>query len=193
MRARFLPLLALAFVGTLGLAACATAPMAEPVASMDTLQALQTSGIAPIRVGDFKPAPSLPAGKDKSINSRAATIKPPSGNSFAAYLGQTLATELNAAGKLDGASRVVVTGFLTESELDSAGFVTASGSLAARFVVTREDAVVYDKVLRVDAQWESNFIGAIAIPAAISNYNALYPKLARALLEDPAFAAATKK
>lgn len=192
MRAPLFAALALAIVGTLGLSACATAPMAEPVASMDTLQGLQVSGVAPVKVGAFKPDPSLAPGKDKSINSRAAAIKPPTGNSFAAYLGQTLATELNAAGKLDGASALEITGFLTESQLDSAGFVTATGSLGARFVMTRNGTVVYDKVLRVDASWESNFIGAIAIPAAISNYNALYAKLARALLQDPDFVAATR-
>ncbi|MBI1407383.1 MAG: hypothetical protein GC145_14820 [Caulobacter sp.] len=181
-----------AIAAALALAGCATAPIAPPSATMETLRSVQASGIRPIQVGVFRPGPGLPPGRDEAINSRAIKIKPLFGGSFSGYLKLSLATELNAAGKLDANSPLEVTGLLTESELHSASFKTGSASIAARFVMTRDRVVIYDKQLRVESSWRSNPLGGIAIPAAINGYNSLYPRLVRALLEDPEFVAAAR-
>lgn len=183
----------LAVLATVGLAlgACATVPLSEPVANIDSIQKITASGISPIKVGVFAPGPQLAPAKDRSVNSRAATIKPP-GGSFAGYLGQTVAAELKAAGKLDAASGLEVSGFLVESELHSASTVTGDAALAARFILKRDGVVVYDKVLRDSDVWKSAFIGAEAIPDAINHYYGLYGGLARMLLQDPEFIAAAK-
>jgi hypothetical protein len=176
----------------MALSACVSVPMAPPVASIDTLQAVQASGLPAMKVGEFKRGPNLSAQADKTAIARGSTVKPPSGTSFAAYLGETLSAELAGAGKLDAASEIEISGFLVESRLDAAGFSVGSGSIGARFIVKRKGEVVYDRLLRTDAQWESNFIGAIAIPAAINGYNSLYPKLVQTLLKDPEFVRAVK-
>ena len=185
-------LVALVTAAGLTLAACATAPMSEPVANIDTIQKITASGIPSIKVGAFVPGPGLAPAKDKSVNSRAATVKPP-GGSFAGYLGRTLAAELNAAGKLDAASGLEVSGFLVESELHSASTVTGDASLAARFVLKRDGVVAYDKTLRVTDTWKSAFMGVEAIPDAINHYYGLYGTLVRTLLQDPEFIAAARR
>lgn len=189
MRAGLVALLAAAGL-TLG--ACATVPMSEPVASIDSIQKITASGISTIKVGAFVRDPALAAAKDRSVNSRAATVKPP-GGSFAGYLGQTLAAELNAAGRLDAASGLEVSGFLIESELHSASTVTGDAALAARFILKRDGVVAYDKVLRVSDTWKSAFMGVEAIPDAINHYYGLYGTLVRNLLQDPDFIAAARR
>jgi hypothetical protein len=86
----------------------------------------------------------------------------------------------------------VITGFLQESQVDPA-ISEGSAKLAARFVVMRAGSAVYDKELTVSSKWESSFLGAVAIPAAINEYTALYRKLVGVLLDDPTFQAATRK
>jgi hypothetical protein len=65
--------------------------------------------------------------------------------------------------------------------------------LQARFVVKRADAVKYDRVLEVNSEWESSFMGAVAIPAAVQNYQLMYRKLVGQLFDDPNFRKALAK
>ncbi|HKX40486.1 MAG TPA: hypothetical protein VJO99_04970 [Burkholderiaceae bacterium] len=168
---------------------CAHHPMGTPVASADNVQKARTANISPVQMGNFTRGPAMDAATDTKIGIRATTIFSPYQDSFALYLRETLATDLRAAGLLDPASPVKIDGFLTENKVDPA-MSQGTGSLAARFVVTRAGKSVYDKELRADSTWESSFVGAVAIPAAINQYTALYRKLVGKLLDDPAFRAA---
>lgn len=124
--------------------------------------------------------------------SAAARASAPTGGSFSQYLRETLIVELKSAGLLNPASPAVITGFLTESEVDS-GMSEGSGKVSARFVVTRSGSAVYDRELSVSSKWPSSFVGAVAIPAAINEYTALYRKLVGALLDDQKFQDVTRK
>ena len=189
MRSLFAALLATA---GLALSACVTSvQLSTPVANIDSIRQVTASGIGPINVGAFSRGPALSSEKNRSINSRAVAITAP-GGSFAAHLGETLKAELNAAGKLDPASGLEIAGLLTESELHTLNTVMADASLAARFVLTRDGKVVYDKTLRVTDSWKPAFMGVEAIPDAINHYYGLYGTLARTLLQDPDFIAAAK-
>jgi hypothetical protein len=190
------PFYRLAFTALLAATAlmtgCAHRPMAAPVASADNVQKARAAGMAPVNVGNFVRGPAMDSGTDTSISIRATTLFSPYEDSFAKYLKEALVIDLRAAGLLDSASPIRIDGFLTENKVDSA-MSQGSGSLAARFVVTRSGAVAYDKLLRVDSTWESSFIGAIAIPAAINEYTALYRKLVVKLLDDAAFRSAVAR
>jgi hypothetical protein len=70
---------------------------------------------------------------------------------------------------------------------------TGKGKLGARFVVTRSNTVRYDRELSVDSEWESSFMGGVAIPLAAQNYEGLYRKLVAKLIDDAAFRAAVAK
>jgi hypothetical protein len=137
-------------------------------------------------LGEFSLEAGKPAALDAGLNIRSNTVSSPVDGSFAKYLKQTLSVELAAAGLLDAASDRVIHGRLTDSQVDAA-MSRGTGSLAARFTVKRGGATVYDKEHRVGADWESSFVGAVAIPAAINEYSALYRKLVASLLTDTAF------
>jgi hypothetical protein len=174
------------------LTGCANVAMTPPQATPANAVKLRAANMAPLAVGSFRLDASKSAGDDTSINMRGSNSVHAPGGSFAQYLGDSLRAELQAAGLLDPASGTVVTGTLTKSELDAA-IGTGTAKLGARFVVTRDKAVQYDRELVVDAQWESSFIGGVAIPMAANNYQGLYRKLVGALLDDAAFRSAVAK
>lgn len=180
-------LLAIAATGAvLLLTGCASSPMGVPQATIENTARLRSAQLAPARVGSFTLDTAKPAALDQSVGIRAATLTSPIGGSFAQYLGETLRVELAAAGLADPAAPTVITGTLTESDLDAA-IGTGSGKLSARFVVTRDNAVRYDRTLSASSTWESSFVGAVAIPLAAGQYQGLYRKLAGQLFDDPEF------
>ncbi|HTP94982.1 MAG TPA: hypothetical protein VMK05_03985, partial [Burkholderiales bacterium] len=74
----------------------------------------------------------------------------------------------------------------TDSKVDAA-IGTGTARLAARFTVRNGGRLVYDKEIAADASWESSFLGAVALPAAINQYGALYKTLVAKLIDDPDF------
>jgi hypothetical protein len=183
---RFAAIAAAAFA-TLQLTGCAQLAMNQPKANVETTAKLRGAAMAPANVGSFTLDAGKPESMDKSISLRGAnSISSPINGSFAQYLRESLKVELEAAGLLDPASSTVITGKLTASEADAA-IGTGKGQLGARFVVTRANAVRFDRELKVESTWDSSFIGGVAIPAAAGNYEALYRKLVGTLLDDPAF------
>lgn len=161
-----------------------TVPAPQPtIANVNAAKQLTDS----VKVGSFKLAAGLSPSIDQGISVRGSnTLNAPSGQSFSSYLREVLVTELRAGGKLSDTSTITITGELTKSELE-AGMSTGTGTLGARFVVTRTDGVCLDKELTATAQWESSFMAAVAVPAAFNQYTALYPELAGKLLKDADF------
>jgi len=170
---------------------CAT-QLGAPVASADNTTKARATGMGTVQVGEFALAPGKDKSLDSSISVRAASVSEPTGGSFSQYLRETLIVELKSAGLLNPASPAVITGFLTESQVDPA-MSEGSAKLAARFVVTRAGSTVYDRELTVTSKWASSFVGAVAIPAAINEYTGLYRKLVGVLLDDPKFQEVTRK
>lgn len=183
--------LVLAAAVALQLTGCAT-PMGAPQASIDNTAKLRAAAVAPAALGSFVLAPGKPAGMDQGVSLRGSQVQSPINDSFSQYLKETLRVELDAAGLLDPASQAVISGTLTESEADAA-IGTGTAKLGARFVVTRGQAVAYDRTLSTDASWESSFVGAVAIPLAAGQYQGLYRKLAGQLFDDPEFRKALAK
>ncbi len=177
-------------ISGLTLSACAMAPMAAPQATLDNIQALRAAGIAPLKVGAFTPGPGAPTAMDRKIAVRAGVQAAPKG-SYAQFLADTLAAELNGAGKLDPRSTLSVSGVVTDTHVDST-MPTATARLGAHFVLKREAVVVFEKDLDVQSSWSSSFIGAVAIPDAFNQYNGLFQKLVARLLADPDFKAAAR-
>ncbi len=173
----------------LTLSGCAMETLPPPTATLDNIQTLRAANVAPMNVGDFKPAPGEPTRMDKSITVRAGVQSAP-GGSFARYLGDTIAVELKNAGKLDPNSSLIVSGVVTNTHVDSGMAGTARAALTAHFTLTKAGATVFDKTLGVDAAWDSEFVGAVAIPDAINHYTDLFHKLAAKLFADPEFDAA---
>lgn len=157
--------------------------------TMQNVEAAKASNMAPVSVGTFALAPGKPAGMDKEISARGSTMVPASG-SIAQFMKEGLTKELTAAGKFDPNAPIVISGLLTDSQLD-ASIGTGTGALAARFSVKRDGRVVYDKELKESANWPSSFVGADAIPTAFNQYSAFFKKLFGQLFGDEDFKKAT--
>lgn len=175
------------------LSGCAAVKMPAPTPSAANVEKLRSAKLAPAQVGTFKLAAGKPADMDTTLGGlRGSTLSPTNG-SFAGQLRDELAAELTAAGLLDPKSDIVIEGQLTDSMVDAA-IGTGKGRLAAKIQIKRGTATVFDKEVVAEASWESSFVGAVALPAAINQYGALYKTLVGKLFDDADFkrALATK-
>jgi len=68
-----------------------------------------------------------------------------------------------------------------------------SSTVAARFEVRRADRSLYEKSLTATHEWDSSFLGAIAIPAAMQHCALTVRKLLSQLFEDDAFRQAVRR
>lgn len=168
------------------LTGCASVKMPAPTPSAANAEKLRAAKLVPSQVGSFKLAAGKPAAMDTSLSGLRGSSLSPTNGSFAGQLRDEIAAELGAAGLLDGKSRFVIEGQLTDSMVDAA-MSTGKGRLAARIQVKRDGQTVFDKEIVAEATWESSFVGAIALPAAINQYTALYKTLAGKLFDDADF------
>ena len=169
------------------LTGCAQITMGAPQPTAENTANLRKANLAETRLGSF----SLDAGKsaqmDKGHSLRGAnSVQAPTNGSFAEYLKESLRVELAAAGLLNPKAEAVISGVLLDSQLEpSIGMGT--GSIKARFTVMKGSEKRYEKELAARSEWESSFMGAVAIPAAAQQYEGLYRKLVGQLISDPDF------
>ncbi|NUS37931.1 MAG: hypothetical protein HOQ02_02770 [Lysobacter sp.] len=170
-----------------GLAGCVhmTAPGYQP--GVSNTEALLRSPGQKIAVEDFVAAPDV---NDTGLSVRGSPLTAPRDGKFSTYLHDAAVRELATAGRYDAASPVRLSAILMRNDLDS-GAAKGHAVLSARFVVARDGARVYDRPVQVQHDWDSSFVGAIAIPAAVDNYVAAVQKLLGRLFDDPAFVRAT--
>ncbi|RYY93581.1 MAG: hypothetical protein EOO24_26495 [Comamonadaceae bacterium] len=185
--------LAAAAATLLALGGCAIAPLGAPAPSLQNITKARAAGIAPVTLGAFRLAQGVDPAVDQRIVIRSNTLHSPFGSSFAAYLRETLAADLRAAGLLDAASPVVITGELVDSRIDvPMGTAPASGAVSARFAVTRLGTKVYEREFTARSEWMTTFLGVETIPMAMGRYELLYRELAAMLLDDPSFQRAAR-
>jgi hypothetical protein len=172
---------------------CAHIVMTPPQSTMENTQRLRTASMAPVQLGTFVLDPKMPAADDQSQSMRGGnSVASPVAGSFTQYLKATLAEELKAVGLLDPQSNTVITGSMLEAQLNT-NMGTASGQLRTRFIVTRDQAVRYDRELTAADSWKGSFVAAIAIPAAANHYQGLFRKMVATLLDDQDFRDAVRK
>ena len=92
---------------------------------------------------------------------------------------------------LDPASPLRLEGVLTQSTA-SEDMAKGQAALAVHITLTRAGKPVLAKDYRVESTWRSDFIGAIAIPEAQRQFNALFALLVRKVLTDPELIAAAR-
>ncbi|MFT7722415.1 MAG: hypothetical protein QM788_06250 [Roseateles sp.] len=168
------------------LTGCATVKMPAPTPSAANAEKLRATKLAPAQLGSFKLAAGKPADMDTTLGGLRGSSLSPAKGSFAGQLRDEIAAELGAAGLLDPKSGIVIEGQLTDSMVD-AGMSTGKGRLAATIQVRRDGQVRFDKEVVAEATWESSFVGAVALPAAINQYGALYKTLVGKLFDDADF------
>lgn len=164
------------------------APKYSP--SLENVQKLKDSEAQTASVGAFESAPGK--GNSASISIRGSSLSSPYDGSYANYLSEALKQELSLAGKLAPDAQIQVSGALQKNDINAGGFSTASGDMEARFIVRRGGEVRYDQVKAIHDEWDSHFVGSIAIPRAQARYPVMVQKLLAALYSDPAFLQALK-
>ena len=158
--------------------------------SLENVQKLKDSGAQVTNVGAFESTTTKE--NPKAISIRGSSLNSPYDGSYGNYLADALKQELSLANKLAPDAEIQVTGALQKNDINAGSFSTASGDIAARFVVTRGGAVRYDQVKSIHDEWESSFVGAVAIPRAQQRYPVMVQKLLAALYADPTFLQALK-
>lgn len=108
-------------------------------------------------------------------------MKSPEGD-YAACLGTALAADLSAAGLLDPASAT-----LLRNEISAVRMQAHSGAIEARFVLTRDGRIVYDKLKHARLERETHVLGAMDTMTARSQYPKLVGALLAQLYGDPDF------
>jgi hypothetical protein len=181
----------LASCAVLLLAGCAHVRIDEAAPSIETLKIMRAAGIPALSIGTFSDA----GGKSpvaRTVSFRGSTMKPPKGETFAGFLRQSFESELKAAGKFDAAAPIALSATLTEGHARE-NMADGKAALSAEIKLSSGGTAHFSKAYRVETQWKSEFIGALAIPEAFRQYNALYPTLVRQVFADPEFIAALKQ
>lgn len=172
----------------LSLTACVSVPATKYQPGIDNSSLLLQHQLK-MDVGTFTAAAGV---ENHSLSMRGSQLKGGTDGTYAAYLREALITELQTAQGYVIGDHLSLEGQLTANELNAGAVKTGTAQVGARFVLKRGDTVVYDKVLIAEHQWESSFIGAIAIPAAMDNYGTTVQKLIGKLLVDPEFVSAAR-
>lgn len=151
-------------------------------ATNDNVRALQALPGGKVALGQF----TVKSEDLNHLTLRGGDYQAPTGGSFSEYLKSALRAELESAGKIDSGSRVTIIGELQGNELDAA-IGTGTARISARIIVIRNGERVYDKVIIGSSQWESSFMGVIAIPAARQHYADTMKQLLAKLFADQDF------
>ena len=158
-------------------------------ASLASVQKIKDSDATTVKIGTFLSTPSTD--NEVSISLRGSSLASPYGT-YANYLAEALKEDFTLAGKLAADAQVEVTGTLQKNDINIPAAGNGRGDVEARFVVTRSGTAKYDQVKTLHDEWDSSFVGAIAIPRAQQQYPLLVQKLLALLYADPAFFDALK-
>ena len=172
------------------LTGCASqAPNYAP--SIDNVEVLKQIGVGTtVKTGTIGVTPDTSGAQ--SIGLRGSKMVSPIGDNYGDYIAAALRQELELAKLYNPQSGVEISGTLIENDINTKGFSTGSGEIEARFLVTAKGQVRFDKIKRIERQWESSFIGAVAIPRAMSNYPLMVQSLVSSLAADPDFVKALR-
>jgi len=164
--------------------ACATylAP-AAPV-DYDAVDRLKTVSAAQVAVGTVQPT-----NPDAAVNRprlRGAHFASPSGT-FVKYIEDSLVKDLKEAGlyAADAATRIDAT--VVANDINVAGLVTGNGTLVIDLTVSRGGQQRLAKTYRTATQFDSAFMGTIAIQQGQAAYPVLVRTALKQIYADPEF------
>jgi hypothetical protein len=154
--------------------------------SIDNVEALKNNGAgASVKTGVIGVKPGMPGASAMTL--RANSMTSPVGAHYGDYLAAALRQELELAKLYNPQAGTEITGTLLTNNINAGGIGTNEGQIEARFVVTANGQVRFDKVKKIERKWESSFAAAVAIPLAANNYPLMVQSLVGALVTDPDF------
>lgn len=155
--------------------------------SIDNVQTMKNADLQPIKVDKIATNKEL-----NKISLRGSPMSSAVGTGYGDYLAKALEDELKLAKIWSGVSSTVISGELISNDIDVSGVSTGTGDLTVNFKVTRDNSVIFTKEVSAQIEFESSFIGAVAIPNGQKNYVTLIQKLINNLVTDDEFIAAVK-
>ncbi|MDI1270673.1 MAG: hypothetical protein PSV40_16440 [Polaromonas sp.] len=172
------------------LAGCA-GPAPNYAPSIDNVEVLKKiGGNTAVKTGVIDVAPGMPGGN--AITLRANTMLSPVGKNYGDYIAAALRQELELAKLYSPQSGIEISGTLLRNNIDAGNVSVNTGQIEARFLVKVNGRVLFDKIKRIERQWESSFAGAVAIPLAANNYPLMVQALVSSLVTDPDFVKAIR-
>jgi len=102
---------------------------------------------------------------------------------FSKYLEIALEEELKQASIYNNKSNIKIKTKLLTNKIDT-GISLATVDLSANFTILIDKEKVFTKIYEIHHEWESSFIGAIAIPRTFENYPIAMQKLIDEFLLD---------
>lgn len=152
--------------------------------------ALRDAGLDKVQVGEFRKDPHAKRDVER-LKARAMTVESAYG-SYTAYVREAFASEFDHADLLDPGSHVRIDGVLLRNQLGDANGKDFA-LVEAELTVTRDGTIVYRGRKNARFEWDAAFLGDIAIPRMISNYQVGVQQLIAAYIADPEFVSALKK
>ncbi|WP_199610119.1 hypothetical protein [Flocculibacter collagenilyticus] len=155
--------------------------------SLDNTQKLKLASLNKMDVGTIKDSKKV-----NKLSLRGSSFVSPIEKSFGKYLESALKQELEQAKLYSSVSNIQVEGVLLKNNIDISGFSIGEGDMTVKFTVKQDEKVTYQKTLSAKHEWDSSFVGAVAIPNGQINYPVIIQKLLGELFTDPEFIAATQ-
>lgn len=125
--------------------------------------------------------------KVNKISIRGSSMVSPFNSSYADYLEVALREQLQQADLYSKSSSITIFGELLINKINAAGFSVGTADISAQFKVEDSGEILFDKVVAINHEWASSFVGAVAIPNAQNNYPLAVQKLISKLMSDPEF------
>jgi hypothetical protein len=172
----------------LTLSGCIVTPAPTYQPAIDNTTALAKQ-MRPLGVDAFSAASRV---ENKTLVIRGSQLHGGTDGTYATYLRDAVITELKTANDYADSGKTRLSGVLTRNEL-ATNIGTGKCTVGAEFSLSRDGKVLFKKTLLAEHEWESSFVGAIAIPAAINNYSTTVQQLLGKLFSDPDFNAAVQQ
>ena len=125
--------------------------------------------------------------KNEKISLRAMNMTSPYGGSFSKYLEISLEEQLKQSSLYDNNSIIKISATLLKNDININGFSIGEANLSAQFIVTINNTKEYQKIHKIYYEWDSSFIGQIAIENALNNYPIAMQKLINKFMQDKEF------
>jgi hypothetical protein len=182
--------LSIALAACSGLVGCATLTAPRYGVHVSNTLALREAGLSKASIGEIRKDPEVRGNVDR-VKARAITVASPYG-SFTDYLREALVNELDHADLLDPASPLRIDGVLRRNQISGNPGVEFA-IIEAELTVTRDGVEIYRATKTGRHEWHSSFLGDVAIPRAVANYQTGVQRLIAAFIADPKFTAALGK
>lgn len=151
-------------------------------ASMENVQEIKNTNLKELNVGKFTDS------KDANeISLRGSTMYSSVDKSYGAYLSKALTEELKLAKAWSSVSSTVISGEILTNDVDVSGFSEGDSEISAKFLVSRNEKVLFEKTVSATHKFESSFMGNIAIPNGQASYVPLVQELIKNLFKDEEF------